>query len=258
MELKTVREEQRGLFTVRLCVWKDFRIEMLRHVDSAESPFRPSQVTFERRVLWEFRRNHPGFKGKARLEEFENEPVIVLATTTTLHHAYRIRSLPHMVFTTEGLVSEGGLKCGVLLKEALSERLGLTPLWSAAERGMREALEQERQSSAIKKEIMERQNRLAELRLQSKRDRELYRKKLREGPPLANLEYRAVIFRGEVRQMIYAPDKRYVRALRANNLAPEDLVVCPQKNSVVKLSIYRFEGDKIQTVGEVERKHVSP
>lgn len=151
-----------GNFELGTLKWREYLIGMVKSkMAPPGAVFLPKDVLDgNRHVLWSFKGDHPGYKGLARLEQWEEELVIVLASKYELHMVIPIMDLPHIVGqTAEGdLIGGRGIKKLLPMKEGFAKAMKVVPAWTTREAAMREALlRQERERREAEEEARRRE-----------------------------------------------------------------------------------------------------
>ncbi len=138
----TVTRGNMSIQTGKYAGLEGFTFELIRPATAPEDrPFWPAKVTGPTGTLWQYQRDHQGFKGGAQIIEHDGEMFVILVERAKyLALVLPIVDLPHLQRTNAGeWIGGRKLKVIISIKEALAEKLNLEPLWTRLEGQLRAA-----------------------------------------------------------------------------------------------------------------------
>ncbi len=136
LEIVKVRKDETSSHLIEVLGWGGFEIDTIK---SKHAPFGavflPASVLKDGRKIWTFQGFRPdGYRGMAKLTDFEGELLVYLATRQTLDVVVPVRDMPHLVKMGSNWIGGRDDAELIRIKTEIADKLGLIPNWTLFEK----------------------------------------------------------------------------------------------------------------------------
>ncbi len=129
-------ETNNGSHFIEILEWDGFQVDTIKSKNAPfGAVFLPASVSKDGEKVWTFSGYRPeGYKGMAKLIDFEGELLVYLATKQTLDAVVPVRDMPHLVKMGSNGIGGRDDADLIRIKTEIADKLGLMPNWTLFEK----------------------------------------------------------------------------------------------------------------------------